>query len=205
MKYRVPLWNNLGRSVNVEADATKGAILGVNLFWPDGRKVTPEDFAGEPSDPSGQYPITYWRLIQEVPQNIQQLAALTGSGFAYRRPDGTWELRRTGRAVIPFAHGDASPMQLYVPSEVGVLVLVRIDVRESFDGVGAELSVGTEDDPEAYVAVSDVDPAVAAGWEVIPDADVAQGEPILLYITPGSGSTTGAGRVLIDVIPLQES
>ena len=205
-KYRVQLWGKPGHSVNVEADATKGAVLGVNLYWPDGRLVTPADFAGDPADPdTGQFPITYWKLIQEVPENIRQLAALTGSGYAYRRPDGTWELRRIGRAVVPFTFDDASPMSVYIPREPGVLTLVRLDIQTAFDGAGASLSVGTAGDAEAFVAADEVDAAVVAGWQVIPDADVAAGDPILLYINPGTGPTSGAGRVLIDVFPLQET
>jgi hypothetical protein len=205
-QYRVQLWGQPGRSVTVEANATKGAVLGVNLYWPDGRLVTPQDFAGDDADPvTGEFPVTYWKLIQEVPENIRQLAALTGSGYAYRRPDGTWELRRIGRAVVPFSFGDASPMSIYIPREPGVLTLVRLDIKTAFDGAGASLTVGTADDAEAFVSASEVDPAVVAGWEVVPDADVAAAEPILLHINPGTGPTTGAGRVLIDVFPLQET
>lgn len=208
---RVALHRNPNNYAEIENGATRGAILGVNLVDEAGSVVTLarlRELVG-PANTGGNaapsYPITYWQQIQEVPQNIQRLAQLTGSGYAYRMPDGTWQLRRSGRAVIPFAYGDASPSTLYIPHEPGVLTLVRTKIITPFDGSGAAIMIGTESDPDAFVTADDVDPALAASWEVLPDASVAAGDAITLTLIPGTGATAGAGRVLIDTFPLAES
>lgn len=92
-KRRVPLHQNPRGFVEVDPDATKGAQLGVNLFDERGRLLTRESLAG--TNPSGPNSIasTIWRLIREVPLNIQKLAALATSGFAVRRSDGEWSTR----------------------------------------------------------------------------------------------------------------
>ena len=208
MKARVPVAGTPSKVVTVETEATIAAILGVNLFDRAGNVVTLDDLrrpASGNGDGGTDYPITYWQQIQEIPLNIQRLAALTGSGYAYRMPNGTWQLRRSGRAVIPFAFGDATPADIYIPHEAGVLTLARVQVTTPFDGVGAEIQIGTAADPDAFVGAADVDLAVPASWEVLPDATVAAGEPITLTLIPGAGATAGAGRILIDTFPLAES
>lgn len=92
-KRRVPLHQNPRGFVEVDPEATKGAQLGVNLLDEQGRLLTRESLAG--ANPSGPNSIasTIWRLIREVPLNIQKLAALATSGFAVRRSDGEWSTR----------------------------------------------------------------------------------------------------------------
>lgn len=208
-KVRVPIANTPSKVVTIESEATIGAILGVNLVDANGKVLTLADLRGSAANPgaggSTTYPPTYWKLIQEVPPNIVALAVLTGAGYAYRFPDGTWQLRRSGRAVIPFAYGDATPADIYVPHEAGVLTLVRVQITTPFDGIGAAITLGTAADPDAFVTADDIDPAMAASWEVLPDANVAAGEPITLTLIPGTGATAGAGRILIDTFPLVES
>lgn len=87
---RVALFGRTNASVVIrDTEATAGAVFGVNLVWPDGSLVTQEDFSGSaetaPSDS-----IVYWRLIQEVPPNVQQVAGLSVSGFVRRGSDGSW-------------------------------------------------------------------------------------------------------------------
>jgi hypothetical protein len=203
---RVPKWRDPNTYVAVEAGATVGAHLGEN-FWLNGVLVRPEDILNIYATPDGspQFPITYWRNLQEIPPNIVALAALDGAGYPYRQLNGTWALRKSGRAVVNFAFGDATPSPIYIPAETGVLALLRVEIETPFDGTGAELTIGTESDPDAYVDASQVDPAVVASWEVCPDITVTSGSPIVLYITPGAGASTGTGRILIELIPTAES
>lgn len=48
-KARVQLWNHPAKSVVVDPDATAGAIIGVNLYWPDGSLATEADLLPEPA------------------------------------------------------------------------------------------------------------------------------------------------------------
>ncbi len=50
---------------------------------------------------------TVWKLIREIPANIQKLAKLVGTGFATRGPDGEWYQRRVAQGEgIAVTNGD---------------------------------------------------------------------------------------------------
>lgn len=77
-KKKVQLFNQ-ARGIDIDPAATEGSIVGVNLRWPNGDIVTEEDLARAPTE--DDYPVTFWRLIQEVPPNVQALAEQAGSGL----------------------------------------------------------------------------------------------------------------------------
>ncbi|WP_164241920.1 hypothetical protein [Stenotrophomonas maltophilia] len=95
-KKRVPLHQNPRGFVDVDPDATNGAQVGVNLRGPDGQILTAAQVinptAGDSGGPSS-IASTIWKLIREIPLNIQKLAVLTGAGFATRQINGDWALR----------------------------------------------------------------------------------------------------------------
>ena len=144
-------------------------------------------------------------MVLEVPPNIQALAELSGEGHPYREDDGSWSLRRSGRAVIPFAFGDATPTNVYIATEAGNLAMVGVVIDTPFDGAGAALEVGDGITPDLYLSADDIDPAMAASYQAVPDVDVPAGSAVSLTITPGAGATAGAGRVIINIIPNAES
>ncbi|WP_099604470.1 hypothetical protein [Stenotrophomonas maltophilia] len=95
-KKRVPLHQNPRGFVDVDPDATNGAQVGVNLLGPDGQLLTAAQVINPPAGGSGgpnSVASTVWKLIKEIPLNIQKLAALIGAGFAVRKNDGDWALR----------------------------------------------------------------------------------------------------------------
>ena len=120
-KHRVQQWGKPNGFVTVETDATVGAVLGVNVFWPDGSLVeyaqlelyppgTPEAEAnGQP--PKGYEPapgespregggtsdnsLVYWRTIMEIPANVSGIAGLSGTGIVRRTGDSTFDLSST--------------------------------------------------------------------------------------------------------------
>lgn len=95
-KKRVPLHQNPRGFVDVDPDATNGAQVGVNLRGPDGQILTAAQVINPTTGGSGgpgSIASTIWKLIKEIPLNIQKLAALIGAGFAVRKNDGEWALR----------------------------------------------------------------------------------------------------------------
>ncbi len=95
-KKRVPLHQNPRGFVDVDPDATNGAQVGVNLRGPDGQILTAAQVINPTGGSSGgpsSIASTIWKLIREVPSNIQKLAALIGAGFAARQSNGDWALR----------------------------------------------------------------------------------------------------------------
>lgn len=77
-KTRVPLWSSPQKFVTVETDATLGAIVGVNLFFPDGTLVTEADFAPPATETN---PRVIWKYILEIPPNVTALAETTTTGL----------------------------------------------------------------------------------------------------------------------------
>lgn len=101
---KIKLKDQLGRVVRVGGDGTNGATVGKDLRWPDGSLVQESQVrnsggqAGGSSGSStggstGGIASTVWRLVREVPANLQKLAALVGAGLAVRGSDGTWHQR----------------------------------------------------------------------------------------------------------------
>ncbi|WP_439448617.1 hypothetical protein [Stenotrophomonas sp. ATs4] len=95
-KKRVPLHQNPRGYVDVDPDATDGAQVGVNLRGPDGQILTAAQVINPTTGGSGgpsSIASTIWKLIREIPLNIQKLAVLIGAGFAARQSNGDWALR----------------------------------------------------------------------------------------------------------------
>lgn len=90
-KVRVPLHGKPHGYATLDTEATRGAVVGVDLFWPDGAVVSAQALAAamqagaEP--PAGGGSAVYWRSIQEVPANVRAVAGLTASGFVRRDGD----------------------------------------------------------------------------------------------------------------------
>jgi len=106
---KIQLKDQLGRVIQLNSDATDGATLGKNLYGPDGKLLTADQVINPPK--SGQNASsTVWKLIREVPANIQKLAGLVTSGFAVRQASGEWVTRtlQAGAGIeITNADGDA--------------------------------------------------------------------------------------------------
>ena len=88
MKIEVHKQGGTRKVIDIEAGATKGATVGVNVWNQDGTLFVPAS-GGTPT-PGGGY-VTYWRFILEIPANIVALAALTGTGIVRRTGDSTFD------------------------------------------------------------------------------------------------------------------
>lgn len=152
-KKRVPLHQNPRGFVEVDPTATEGAILGVNLRDSAGRVIRPEDVINQPtSDGGGTSSIasTIWKLIREIPANIQKLAALIGRGFAIRRDDGEWALRTLQPGDgIDIANGDGEDgdptisLEDLADSGAGTLLAITRDGKGRVTGTRAATITGT--------------------------------------------------------------
>ena len=80
------------KGVQLDADATVGAVVGTDLRWPDGTTVTPEQIrnttttttGGSSGTVSGGVSVTLWSLILNIPAFIKALAALATTGIVVR-------------------------------------------------------------------------------------------------------------------------
>lgn len=106
-KVRIPITGTVGKSVNIDTDATKGATIGTDLKLPSGKVGTLAElkalFATVVTGGSSTTPglaSTLWRLIGEIPANISALAALATTGIMARTGAGTFATRTlTGTAT----------------------------------------------------------------------------------------------------------
>lgn len=97
---KVPLYGQpAGKVAKLEDGATVGATIGTDLRLPDGSTPTLAELAvalgalaQAPPTESLSLARTLWALIQGIPQNIIELAALSGEGLAFRAGDGNWSL-----------------------------------------------------------------------------------------------------------------
>ncbi len=104
---KVKLKDQLGRVVRLD-DGDAGATLGKNLFGTDGKLLKPSDIINPPPEKQGAA-ATLWKLIREIPANIQALAAMGGVGFPTRAGDGAWFQRSLQPGTgIDVANGDGA-------------------------------------------------------------------------------------------------
>lgn len=190
-KQRVQIFQ-AARGVEVETNATIGAVVGVNLTLPDGTVVT-QEMLGIGADPGEEFPNTYWRLILEIPPNVVALAetattglyAITGAGTSATR-----EIQPTvGRTTV--GNGD------------GVLGDPTIDLAVLLDsGVGAGLVKITRD---AWGRVSGTQAAttddLVEGLTNLYFTDVrAQDAVVVQTITNGDTTHAPSGDAVFDLI-----
>ena len=122
------------RVVELQEGATKGATVGVDLFY-NGVLVLWEDIynGGGTTPATPGTTITAWSLILDIPPNVLSLAALTGTGIAVRTGDSTFALRDItsvdGSVTITNPGGVAGNIDLSVEvSGGGILPMVTGEI-----------------------------------------------------------------------------
>lgn len=103
-----------------------------------------------------------------------------------------------GSIKVPFAWGDASPKPIYTALAGQTIFTVQV-VLQTAMLAGSTLSVGDAGDPQRLLAATQIDPSIAAEFEVNPGFTYTANTQVLLTITPASDNTTGSGFVLIEV------
>ncbi len=204
-KKRVPLHQNPRGFVDVDPDATNGAQVGVNLRGPDGQILTAAQVinptGGSTGGPSS-IASTIWKLIREVPSNIQKLAALIGAGFAARQSNGDWALRtlQEGTGIdIANPDGDAGNPTIGLKdvanSGTGTLLAVTRDGKGRVTGTRPATITGTAN----QIGVANGD--AAAGLPTISLADLANsgvGAALVKITRDAKGRVSGTSAATTD-------
>lgn len=146
---KVKLQDNLGRVVNINADATKGAIVGVNLYAADGKTlIDPAQLGGGAG--SGR---VAWDNVTNVPRNLDAFAKLSGIGYPALVGPGDWRIRtfRAGGGITVVNGNGRDGDTVVRLEEVGntedgqALVKITHDV---YGRVIATAAASTDDLPE---------------------------------------------------------
>jgi len=207
-KKRVPLHQNPRGFVDVDPDATNGAQVGVNLRGPDGQILTAAQVINPNGGSSGgpsSIASTIWKLIREVPSNIQKLAVLIGAGFAARQSNGDWALRtlQEGTGIdIANPDGDAGNPTIGLKdvanSGTGTLLAVTRDGKGRVTGTRPATITGTAN----QIGVANGD--AAAGLPTISLADLANsgvGAALVKITRDAKGRVSGTQSASTDDLP----
>ena len=98
---------------------------------------------------------------------------------------------------FPFAWGDASPRTVVLATNGKLVYEVELHISTAFDGTGAALTVGDASDPDRLMTSSQNDPTAVGTYTASPSHRYSEDTDILLTITPGAGSTAGAGLLTL--------
>lgn len=139
-------------------------------------------------------------VIGDVPSVsvVEEVVQVVIPGVGVQGPRG---LPGDGYQFFDFAYGDAQPAVLFTALAGSRVVQCEIAITQSFDGIGASLSIGDTGDNERLMAASDNLPSMVTIFEVTPNFEVVSDTVFRLYITPGAGATTGRGTVGIILQP----
>ena len=95
-----------------------------------------------------------------------------------------------------FSWGDASPATLLTLPANTLVKRVEIIILVGFDTVSS-LSVGDSGNNSRLFASSNIDLSGVNTWESNPNYTYTTSTPVFLYLTPGSGNSTGNGVVFL--------
>lgn len=107
---KIKRYDQLPRVTKIPDAGTVGAVVGKDLRWPDGTVVQESQIRQSTGTGStGNAVATLWKLIREIPLNIQRVAALAGAGFTTRDAEGNWRQRAiTAGEGITVENGDGT-------------------------------------------------------------------------------------------------
>lgn len=185
MKFKVPIFGTVGKSVSVESDA------------PSQAQVTAQIAAAVQNitvTPSPSVTSVIWRFIREVPANIANLAAFTGAGLLVRKSDSTYVARSVATAAVgdlTVTNGSGvagNPTIALGADTVASLALADTAVQPADLVPITDATVLTENDETAVFANSR---QLLAGTNITFD-DTTPGERTVNASGGGGGSLTAA-------------
>ena len=100
--------------------------------------------------------------------------------------------------AVSFNYGDASSVILVLTSSApSEIMLVSLQIEQAFNGLGAQLMLGTLADPDLIMSATDNAPSVVATFEVSPRVELPAGTEVFLTIVPGTSASQGAGQIVL--------
>lgn len=180
MKFNLEVFTGGRRTVELEPGATKGAQVGIDLYY-NGVLVLWEDIYNGPALPGGPA-ISDWSLVASIPAPITELASLAGTGFVFVDSPTTYTVVDTTGAVagsVPQFNGGTWGMGTALSNPMTTLGdMITADVG----GTPKRLPIGTVGQVVMQVAGQ---PA----WATLPAATLADGD----Y---GDITVSGSGTVM---------
>lgn len=140
--------------------------------------------------------------VQEIKTGQQGLPGAPGEQGEDGAPGVAGPSGEGQYPVVPFSFGDAPAIVMALTADnAGEVTDLLLEIETPFDGVGAQIAVGTPGQPELLMPAAMNDPGTAAIYQVSPHIRLAAGQPIYLTITPGVGATQGSGNFILRASP----
>ena len=138
--------------------------------------------------------------ISLIPSEVEDTIIISFSGVqGPKGDDGDAGTGTSGITYHSFAYGDSSPSTLETVASGKAVVNAKILIEEAFNGTGASLKLGDVSDSESVMAATDNDPTTVGTYETSPAKSWGSNTALRLTITPGSGSSTGSGVVVLQI------
>ncbi len=147
---RVPLWQQPRSFTTVEDGATRGAVIGRNVWNDDGSLFEPAA-AATPAQ-GNDVAVTLWRLVREIPLNVKALELSEGAGLFAVTGAGTGAFRTLADTeTIGWTNGDgvagnpAASLKDLADSGAGTFKLLT---RDTYGRLSGTKDGTTSDVPE---------------------------------------------------------
>ncbi len=148
---KVPLWQSAARFTTVDPEATKGAVLGRNLYAADGVTLLTLDALNPPASSGETYPATIWERVLYRPENVDALANTTTLGLYVITGIGHSATRTLVSTTLALGHAngvdDNPSIDLAELPDTGAGTFKLID-RDAYGRVQGSKDGTTDDVPE---------------------------------------------------------
>jgi hypothetical protein len=138
---------------------------------------------------------------EQVGAISDQATVLGVASTGVQGPRGPAGASASGIPTLNFAFGDATPATVLSLGENLEITWISLQIEEAFDGVGAQIQLGTAASPGLLMDSWQSDPSAALTFEVSPRVELSSGTAIILTIIPGSGASQGRGQFVINAVP----
>jgi len=146
-------------------------------------------------------PDTIITLVTEADPEVHVIECITTGpqgATGERGEDGKDGEDVSGGLSGDFSWGSVSSILLGQIDQDSIVKEVRIIVLEAFDGVGAGVTIGTDDDHDLLTTLGDVDLTQVGTYIISPGHKFPGDEDVKIFNTTGSGASTGSGTVTIN-------
>ena len=136
---------------------------------------------------------------QRIVVSSPKVQIVTAGKLGPPGPQGIQGSAGTPRLEVPFSFGDATPQALFTAQANKLIERITVFLKTPFDGLLPSLTIGDESDPSRLMGELENDPKEVAAYQVTPNLSYPSDTQVLLFITPGLGSSQGSGLVVVEM------
>lgn len=148
-KIRVPLHGTIGKFANIEANATEGATVGLDLRWPDGSRVTEDELrkaitagavAAATPTPSPANPVGGGTSYTDAMADLRVAAGITAHEAA-ENPHPEYMLASASLQPVPTTVADGATYTVAADTQALFTLPITLEGTGALDVSGALVEV----------------------------------------------------------------